>query len=90
MKLGFIAYRRCNFRKYCVAYAGTLADVRILDLTRILAGPFCTQMLGDMGADVIKIEQPGKGDETRGWGPPFVKSESSYFMSCNRYEMVLV
>lgn len=63
---------------------GALAGVRVLDLSRILAGPYCTQLLGDMGAEVIKIEQPGGGDETRRWGPPFVEGESSYFMSINR------
>lgn len=61
-----------------------LAGIRVLDLTRILSGPFCTMKLGDMGAEVIKIEQPGKGDDTRTWGPPFVKGESAYFLSVNR------
>ena len=64
---------------------GTLSGVRVLDLSRILAGPFCTQLLGDAGAEVIKIEQPLNGDETRRWGPPFVNGESSYFLSINRY-----
>jgi crotonobetainyl-CoA:carnitine CoA-transferase CaiB-like acyl-CoA transferase len=61
-----------------------LIGIRVLDLTRILSGPFCTMKLGDMGAEVIKIEQPGYGDETRKWGPPFVKGESAYFLSINR------
>jgi crotonobetainyl-CoA:carnitine CoA-transferase CaiB-like acyl-CoA transferase len=57
--------------------------VRVLDLTRVLAGPFCSMILGDMGAEVIKIEEPGKGDDTRSW-PPFVGGEATYFMSVNR------
>jgi crotonobetainyl-CoA:carnitine CoA-transferase CaiB-like acyl-CoA transferase len=61
-----------------------LDGVRVLDLSRALAGPFCSQMLGDMGADVLKIEQPGVGDNARGWGPPFQGGESSYFLSANR------
>ncbi|MCC6627979.1 MAG: CoA transferase [Chloroflexi bacterium] len=61
-----------------------LDGVRVLDLTRAMTGPFCTLMLGDMGADIVKVELPGKGDEARGWGPPFVAGESSYFMSVNR------
>ena len=61
-----------------------LDGVRVVDLTRILAGPFCTQALADAGADVVKIEEPGKGDDTRGWGPPFVEGESCYFLSVNR------
>ena len=64
--------------------AGPLAGVRVLDLTRFLAGPYCTMMLGDMGADVVKIERPEAGDDTRGYGPPFVNGESAYFMSINR------
>ena len=61
-----------------------LQGITVLDLTRILSGPYCSMMLGDMGARVIKIEQPGKGDDTRGWGPPFINGESAYFLSVNR------
>nr|XP_060637570.1 succinate--hydroxymethylglutarate CoA-transferase [Anolis sagrei ordinatus] len=61
-----------------------LTGVRILDLTRVLAGPFATMNLGDLGAEVIKVEKPGTGDDTRSWGPPFVGSESVYFLSVNR------
>jgi crotonobetainyl-CoA:carnitine CoA-transferase CaiB-like acyl-CoA transferase len=60
-----------------------LSGVRVLDLTRVLAGPFCSMILADMGAEVIKIEEPGKGDDTRSW-PPFVAGEATYFMSVNR------
>ena len=63
---------------------GPLTGTTVLDLTRVLSGPYCTMMLADMGARVIKVEQPGRGDDTRGWGPPFEKGESSYFMSVNR------
>jgi len=63
---------------------GALDGLRVLDLTRILAGPLCGQMLGDMGADVIKVEPPGAGDDTRAWGPPFVNGESAYFLGINR------
>jgi formyl-CoA transferase len=61
-----------------------LADVRVLDLTQILAGPFCTMMLADLGADVVKVERPGGGDGSRHWGPPFVAGESAYFLQVNR------
>jgi crotonobetainyl-CoA:carnitine CoA-transferase CaiB-like acyl-CoA transferase len=65
---------------------GPLDGIRVLDLTRALAGPYCTLMLGDMGADVVKVEMPGTGDETRGWGSPadFINGESTYFMSISR------
>ncbi len=66
------------------ATPGALDGVTVLDLTRILSGPYCTMMLADMGARVIKIEQPGKGDDTRAWGPPFQHGESAYFLSINR------
>jgi succinate--hydroxymethylglutarate CoA-transferase len=66
------------------AAPGALDGLRVLDLTRILAGPLCTMMLGDMGAEVIKVEPVGAGDDTRGWGPPFVAGESAYFLGINR------
>jgi crotonobetainyl-CoA:carnitine CoA-transferase CaiB-like acyl-CoA transferase len=61
-----------------------LSGITILDLSRVLAGPYCTMLAADMGARVIKIEHPARGDDTRGWGPPFVKGESAYFLSVNR------
>ena len=62
-----------------------LTEIRVLDLTRVLAGPLCTMMLGDLGAHVIKVERPDGGDETRGWGPPFdAQGVSAYFLSVNR------
>ena len=75
-----------------------LDGITVLDLTRVLSGPYCTMLLADMGARVIKVEQPGTGDDTRGWGPPFLypnaqspragepdeKGESAYFLSINR------
>ena len=70
---------------------GPLQGLRVFDLSRILAGPSATQVLGDLGCDVIKVERPGKGDDTRTWGPPFVKradgtetDESAYYLSANR------
>jgi crotonobetainyl-CoA:carnitine CoA-transferase CaiB-like acyl-CoA transferase len=64
--------------------SGPLAGLTVIDFTRVLSGPYCTMLLGDMGARVIKIEQPGRGDDTRAWGPPFVGRESAYFLSVNR------
>src|SRR5438132_3779543 len=61
-----------------------LTGVRVLDASRVLAGPFCGQVLGDLGAEVIKVERPGQGDETREWGPPFLGEFSAYYLSCNR------
>ena len=68
-----------------------LEAVRVLDLTRVLAGPWSTQILADLGAEVIKVERPGRGDDTRQWGPPFLRdregrdtSDSAYFLGCNR------
>jgi crotonobetainyl-CoA:carnitine CoA-transferase CaiB-like acyl-CoA transferase len=66
------------------ANKGALAGIRVLDLTRVLAGPYCTMFLGDLGAEVVKVEQPGVGDDTRGWGPPFSGGESAYFLCVNR------
>lgn len=66
------------------AAPGALHGLRVLDLTRVLAGPWCAMLLGDMGADVIKVESPQGGDDTRGWGPPFLDGESSYYLGCNR------
>ena len=61
-----------------------LTGLRVLDLSRVLAGPYCTMLLADLGADVVKVEQPRSGDETRGWGPPFAGGEATYFLAVNR------
>lgn len=63
---------------------GSLAGIRVVDLTRVLAGPLCTMTLGDMGADIIKVEEPRHGDDTRAWGPPFVGPFSAYYLAVNR------
>ena len=67
-----------------------LSGVRVLDLSRILAGPWCTMMLGDLGAEIIKVERPGTGDDTRTWGPPFAGGESAYYLCCNRNKKSIV
>jgi formyl-CoA transferase len=67
-----------------------LSGIRVLDLSRILAGPYATMMLGDLGAEVIKVERPGTGDDTRTWGPPFLGGESAYYLCCNRKKKSIV
>jgi crotonobetainyl-CoA:carnitine CoA-transferase CaiB-like acyl-CoA transferase len=67
-----------------------LTGLRILDLSRVLAGPYCTMVLADLGAEVIKVEQPGSGDETRGWGPPFLGKDAAYFLAVNRSKRSVV
>ena len=64
--------------------AAPLGGIKVVDMTEALAGPYCAMLLGDLGADVIKIERPGDGDQARGWGPPFLEGESAYFLSVNR------
>src|SRR5215467_3166332 len=66
------------------AVNATLDGIRVIELTEALAGPYCAMLLGDLGADVIKVERPGTGDQSRTWGPPFVGSESAYFLAANR------
>ncbi|OXM68092.1 CaiB/BaiF CoA transferase family protein [Amycolatopsis vastitatis] len=67
-----------------------LDGIKVVDLSRILAGPYCTQYLGEMGADVVKVESPGHGDDTRGWGPPFVGGEAVYYLAANRNKRGIV
>src|ERR1700746_2395682 len=70
---------------------GTVLDgIQVVELTEALAGPYCTMLLGDFGADVIKVERPGAGDQSRGWGPPFVGSESAYFLAANRNKRSII
>jgi formyl-CoA transferase len=61
-----------------------LEDVKVLDLSRILAMPYCSMMLGDLGAEILRVERPGAGDETRQWGPPWKGGQSAYYLSINR------
>ena len=61
-----------------------LTGIRVVEMTEALAGPFCGMTLGDLGADVVKVERPGVGDQARKWGPPFLEGESAYFLSVNR------
>jgi len=67
-----------------------LAGIRVADFSRVLAGPLATMLLGDLGADVVKVERPGTGDDTRGWGPPFVGEDAAYFLSLNRNKRSVV
>src|SRR5256885_17142167 len=68
-----------------IAAVETILDsIRVVEMTEALAGPYCAMLLGDFGADVIKVERPHAGDQSRGWGPPFVGNESAYFLAANR------
>ena len=65
-----------------------LEGVRVVELTEALAGPYCAMLMGDLGADVIKVERPGVGDQSRTWGPPFIGTESTYFLAANRNSVI--
>src|SRR6188472_4656319 len=67
-----------------------LDGLLVADFTRVLAGPLCAQTLGDLGADVVKVERPGSGDDTRSWGPPFAEQGASYYLGLNRNKRSLV
>lgn len=73
-----------EYEERSVAVSGALEHIQVLDLTRVLAGPYCTMILGDLGAEVIKVEAPGGSDETRKWGPPFQNDVSAYYLCANR------
>lgn len=75
---------------YNLAVQSILDGIRVIELTEALAGPYCAMLLGDFGADVIKVERPGTGDQSRGWGPPFVGGESAYFLATNRNKRSIV
>lgn len=77
-------YRKYSTDAHRTHQQAPLKGIRVLDLSRVLAGPYCTMILGDMGAEIIKIERPGTGDDTRAWGPPFIGSESCYYLCVNR------
>lgn len=84
-RFGFGVFRSQHKLQRCYSTHGLLSDISVLDLTRVVAGPFCTMTLGDLGANVIKVESLD-GDEARKWGPPFIKgsTDSYYFLSINR------
>lgn len=81
----YYMFQKCAKPKYSTKCDGLLSDVNVIDLTRVVAGPFCTMTLGDLGANIIKVESLD-GDESRKWGPPFIKgsNDSVYFLAINR------